>query len=237
MNICPKMSMMRFYSTNFLALLLFLFCNDGSAGNNTSSQLLSLMDIITTDSIVMHDLQNLSQEISTKNAIQVQVSLVNEKKVARYLQLGNKGDVIVTSYKNLCLDLASQGLASSFESAKILKKDIYCIGLSSPQRVMILLPEEYPSSTQEAIYDIAKRINAKMHIVGKYENVYQSVMKYVQSQTAVCSFRSTFANLNIEDVTLQKIDEGIQYYACPLIGLHKNTYKVLMKHYEAQHNS
>ena len=237
MTICPKMSMMRFYSTNILALLLFLFCNDGFAGNNSSSYPLSLMSVITTDSNAMHALQNVTQEISTKNSIQVQVSLVDAKKVARYLQLGNKGDVIVTSYKDLCVDLASKGLASSFESAKILKENIYCIGLSSPQRVMILLPEEYPSSTEEQIYDIAKKINAKMHIVSKYENVYQSVMEYIQSQTAVCSFHSTFANLNIADTMLQKIDEGIQYYACPLIGLHKDTYKVLIKHYETQRNS
>jgi hypothetical protein len=237
MTICPKMSMMRFYSTNILALLLFLFYNDCFANNNGSFYKPSLMSVITTDSSIIYALQNLTQEISTKNSTQVQISLVDEKKVARYLQLGNKGDVIVTSYKDLCVDLASKGLASSFESAKILKENIYCIGLSSPQRVMILLPEEYPSSTEEQIYDIAKKINAKMHIVSKYENVYQSVMEYIQSQTAVCSFHSTFANLNIADTMLQKIDEGIQYYACPLIGLHNDTYKVLIKHYEAQHNS
>ncbi len=195
------------------------------------------LNIVTTDSSALYLLQELSQELSILQKLNVSIFLVDESKLMRNLQIGKKGEVLVTSDVNLCQTLVSKGLASPLALKKLLQESIYCTSLRDDGKVLMLMPEKAPSATQEKITNIAAALNASVYVFTKNEDAHRKIEEWLKLKVPVCGFSSTFLSLNVKKSTLQKTDATVEYFACPLIGIKNDGYDVLIKHYETQHNS
>ena len=234
--------MMPFYSTNLLKLALtvlatfFAFTNV-QAKTPSKEHLMETLNIVTTDSSALYFLQESSQELALSQRLNVNISLVDESKLMRSLQLGKKGEVLITSDINLCQNLVSKGLASPLELQKISQESVYCTGLSDDCKVLMLMPERTPSATQEKITNIAIALNASVYVFAKNEDAHRKMEEWLKFHVPVCGFGSTFLSLNVKHSTLQKTNAMVEYFACPLIGIKKDGYSILIKHYETQHNS
>lgn len=204
---------------------------------NAKSPSIETLNIVTTDSSALYTLQELSQELSIIQKLNVNIFLVDESKLMRNLQIGKKGEVLVTSDSNLCQTLVSKGLASPLALKKLLKENIYCTSLSDDGKVLMLMPEIAPSATQEKITNIAAALNASVYVFAKNEDAHRKMEEWLKFKVPICGFSSTFASLNIKKSTLQKTDATVEYFACPLIGIKNDGYDILIKHYETQHNS
>jgi hypothetical protein len=227
-----------FYSTNLLKLA-FTVCAIflSFIGANAKSPSMETLNIVTTDSSALYLLQESSQELALSQRLNVNISLVDESKLMRSLQLGKKGEVLITSDINLCQNLVSKGLASPLELQKISQESVYCTGLSDDGKVLMLMPERTPSATQEKITNIAIALNASVYVFAKNEDAHRKMEEWLKFRVPVCGFGSTFLSLNVKHSTLQKTNAMVEYFACPLIGIKKDGYSILIKHYETQHNS
>lgn len=229
-----------------ITLLVFFLCPSANASVRPYIEPLEAIEnthkiedisIVTTDSNVMYHLQNLAQDVAIAQKLQVHVSLFDESRVTRSLQLGKKGDVLITSDAKLCENLVLKGIASPLGLKKILQEHIYCIGIGDDGRILMLMPEKYPSHTQERIGEMALLLNASIYVFSKDEDAHKKMAEWLKFGMPICGFSSTFISLNVESVLLHKTDAKVEYFACPLIGLKKDGYDILMQYYETQHNS
>ncbi len=210
------------YKNNTILLLLIL----------CSLKTTFAMEIITTDFSSMYSLNVASQEITINTGGSTNVTLIDEKELDHYLQLGNVGDILVSSDKTICSKLSQKGLASPMYITELFKDYLYYINQDANKKVIILTTDFLPSSTRNKINQIAHKINSTIFINKKHNSLYQEVSGYIKSQTSIYGFHPTFANLNLQKNTLNKTSYGISYYACPLVGLHHNTYQTLKKYYD-----
>lgn len=197
------------------------------------------LDVVTTDTQMVHILQKQSSEIAIKENMQVSISFVQERKLTRYFQLGSAGDVLVTSNGNLCRYLADKGLSGSHYSV-LMKEEIYCTNFAGDdaKRVLILLSGEYTSFVKERIDEISDRINASVDFLTKDDNTYERIAEYIKSGVNVCGFSSLFQDINFDKKVLAREGEAIKYYVCPLVGLNSNAYNTLIKYFnETKYNS
>lgn len=195
------------------------------------------LNIVTTDSSALHKLQDVSQNLATSHNLSVALSLIDESRLTRSLQLGKKGEALVTSDIGLCQSLAIKGLASPLEFQKIFQESIYCTDATQDGKILMLLPEKMPSVTQEKITNTAIALNASVYVFAKNEDAHRKMQEWQKFRVPVCGFGSTFLSLNISSAALKKTDATIEYFSCPLIGIKQDGYNILIKHYETQHNS
>jgi hypothetical protein len=226
MVICPKQNMMRSYSINIIVLLLFC--------TSMSSQ---AMTVVTTDFAVMRDIQNFAEETSMKKGQAIDVIAVDSQSLIRYLQIGEKGDVLITSSQKLCGELSAKGLASYFIISQIIQEKIYCVNGDFIKKVLIFTQDDHMPETEDMLYSFASQLGANTRIIGRNENLHQVVMEYVNGGVALCGLQSLFINLDVHPVLLQDTNLSIEYYACPLVGLYSDAYRTIMEYYETKHSS
>ena len=227
-----------FYNTNLLKLaftVIAIFLVFAKVSAKAPS--IETLNIVTTDSSALYILQELSQNLAISQRLNVSIFLVDESRLMRSLQIGKKGEVLVTSDSNLCQALISKGLASPLSLKSFLQESIYCTGLSADGKVLMLMPERSPSATQEKITNIAVALNASVYVFAKNEDAHRKIEEWLKLKVPICGFGSTFLSLNIKKSILQKTNATVEYFACPLIGIKKDGYDILIKHYETQHNS
>lgn len=185
--------------------------------------------VITTDSEILQKLQNSSQNISLKRNFNFSMIFVEDRKVVRYLQLGNHGDALITSNYNLCKSLSEKGLASE-EFSLFLKSPVYCTqNLIKTSNMFVILPEKYTHTSMENFTQIANNLNASIYLLEKNENTYETIVLMLKNNTNVCGFLSLFQNIGLKQSNLFKTQEHISYYACHVIGLNAEGYKTLIK--------
>lgn len=227
-NVYPSQNMKSFWR---ISTVMLLYC--------VSSLSAVVLDIVTTDTQMMYVLQKQSAKIAIKENVQVSISFVQERKSTRYFQLGNVGDVLVTSSRSLCNYLSAKGLSSSNYSV-LMKEEIYCTAFAgkNARHILVLLSGEYTSFAKERIDEISHRINASLDFLTKNDNTYEKIADYIKSGVNVCGFYSLFQDINFDKKTLINQGEEIKYYACPLIGLNGNAYNALIKYFhETQDDS
>jgi hypothetical protein len=226
-----------FYNTNLLKVAqLFRATTITLACLWNSVFAMETLNILTTDSSVLHTIQEISQTLATSKKLNVSVSLLDETRLTRSLQLGKKGDVLITSDVNLCQGLVTKGLASPLEFQKIIQEEIYCTSNNLDGKVLMLMPEKMPSITQEKITNIAIALNASVYVFAKNEDAHRKMEEWTKFRIPVCGFSSAFASLNIKKSALIKTNAAIEYFSCPLIGIKQDGYSILINHYETQNN-
>lgn len=197
------------------------------------------MTIITTDFSTMSSIQKSAEEIAMSKADGVDVFAVESDSLLRYLQLGKNGDVLVTSYKKLCEELAEKGLAGSFNITPIMEESMQCIKKDADTqdsgKVFIMIAGERHPMTESTLQEVSKQAGMEVFTLKKNEAVYPIVMDNLNKGMTVCGLESLFASLDVGGSVVDYTSMGIVYYACSLVGLHVEAYKTLLKYYET-HN-
>jgi hypothetical protein len=217
--------MRNFYSLSFA---LLFFCTNSYA---------KYITVVTTDTAMVYFLQQNAPKISVSENINLVVSFVDDRKITRYFQLGNLGDVLLTSNQNLCYDLSEKGLASGSYSI-LISSSVYCTSvLNEKKKVFVITSGEYTNFAKERIGIIAQNINASLYFLDKNDNVYEKVAGMIKDNVNVCGLLPLFQSINFETNKLVKTNEDIKYYLCPIIGLNNNAYNILIKNFnETKHN-
>lgn len=226
MVICPKQNMMCSYSINFVVFLLF-FCV------STHSQ---AMTVVVTDPTIMQNAQTFAEKTSMQKGRTIDVIAVHSQSLTRYLQIGERGDVLITSNQELCRELSSKGLASYFNISQIIEEKIYCVSGDFTNKVLTIIQDDHTPETEVTLREFASQLGANMRIVNRNENLQQVIMEYVNGGVSLCGLQSLFVNLDVEPTILQNTNMSIKYYACPLIGLHSDAYRTIIQYYEAKHD-
>lgn len=221
----------------FLYAKTLLFFISFSVFASSLKEPLESINIITTDSSILRNIQETAQNVAIAKKLQVGISLVDESKIVRNLQLGKKGDILITSDINICNNLITKGLASPLDMHKVSEEHIYCTSLIGDGKVFIITPEEIPSVTQEKLSNIAYALNASVYVFNKNEDIHKKITEWKDLRIPICTIHSTFINLNIQNSEIKKTTGKIEYFACPLIGLKQDGYEILIKYYETQNNS
>lgn len=194
------------------------------------------LNIVITNYSSLYFLNEKVQDISMKEMLDTEIRFIEDKDIAQSLSLGQSGDVLVTSNRKLCVDLAREGLANSFSIGNIFYDNLYCFG-KHKQKTIVSLGDEYSNEIMSILNGIASSVNAEIVVIGKNEDVYQKISTLYQGGRTICGFLSVFANLNVPKESIMKTNYGIQYYACPLVGSNENAYQILMKSYEKKLHS
>jgi hypothetical protein len=203
--------------------ILFLLANAFVWASN------NYISVVVTDSDMMFYLQQKSSNISKFENSNVLISFVEDRKIVRYFQLGNLGDSLVTSDKNLCTSLFEKGLAGDVYSV-FARSNVYCTHpLSERENILMILPVTYTRHTEENLHKIASNINSSIYFFEKDENFYEKIMAKLQNNVNVCGFLPLFQSIAFDQKTLHNTQEGITYYICPTIGLNNNAYNILIK--------
>lgn len=199
------------------------------------------MTVITTDLSAMYNVQKSAESIAMSKGTGVDVFAVESDTLTRYLQIGKSGDVLVTSYKQLCEDLSAKGLASSLEVIPIFQEHMYCIRKQGMQhakhKVFMFIAGEYHPITESTFEAFAKHVNAQVLMLNSNDDIYQVVMENLKNEVDVCGLQSLFANMDINGGLVKNYGLSVTYYACPLIGLRADAYKILLEYYETQHRT
>ena len=205
-----------------ISILFLLYSSFVCASDNYIS-------VVATDTDMMFYLQQKSSNISKFQNSNVLISFVEDRKIIRYFQLGNLGDSLVTSDRNLCTSLFEKGLAGDVYSV-FENSNVYCTHpLNERENVLMILPGTYTRHAGESLNKIASNINSSIYFFEKDENFYEKIMAMLQSNVNVCGFLPLFQSIAFDQSKLHKTHEIITYYICPTIGLNNNAYNVLIK--------
>ena len=226
-NTLQKKSIKLFWKVK-TAFICFLFSTNCFAFN-----------VITTDPSTFPVLQIGAEKIAKEEGLPINISYVKSENLTKYLKLGNKGDVLVSSHIAACVELSNIGLANPLMYKHIIRNNIYCIepvGMAKNKQRVLLFVNPYHHATENQMQSIAQRLNSQLFVASEMKKPEEFIAQVVKSGVRLCGFRSMLNALHLER-EYTKTEEAVNYYACPLIGTNKNAYKILTNYYEKEYIS